>query len=156
MADVQKKLAQLPMGRILGIDYGHRRLGLAASDPTQTLASPVMTVRAYPKEQVKREIMGIVKSLEAVAVVIGMPVHMDGQSGERTREVEAFIKEILVDLPVPYFVWDERWTTISAHKSLRSQGKAPSRNKKRVDQIAAAFILQAFLDRLCNIRAGMK
>ena len=139
---------QLPMGRIVGIDYGERRIGLAVSDPLQTIAFPLITLfrkgQAFPVDQ----IISCVQEQAAVALVTSLPLHMDGSLGDKAQAAEALAARLADLLPIPVYTQDERWTTTSAHKSLHERGQQPSRQRDRIDQIAAAFMLQAFLDRL--------
>ena len=144
-------LRQLPRGRILGIDYGSRRIGLAMSDPSQSLSSTLETVIKRGDEHIRR-ILELLSEKDIVAVVVGMPYNMNGRIGERGREVMTFVEKLEKRTELPILTWDERWSTVSAEKSLREQGESPSRHRKRIDQVAAAFILQSFLDRLSHIR----
>ncbi|HOH08571.1 MAG TPA: Holliday junction resolvase RuvX [bacterium] len=149
MADLTPiPVEQLPQGRIVGIDYGERRIGLAVSDPLQTIAFPLVTLfrkgQAFPVEQ----IIASVQEQAAVALVVSLPLHMDGSLGDKAQAAEAFAARLADLLPIPVYTQDERWTTTSAHKSLHERGQQPSRQRDRIDQIAAAFMLQAFLDRL--------
>jgi len=141
-------LDSLPLGRLLGIDFGEKRIGLAISDPMQTIASSLKTL-VYPSNQLPYiEITHLVQEHNVVAVIVGLPLHMNGQYGAKATQAMAFAEVLRNGLSVPVYSQDERWTTQSAHKSLQERGKAPSKHRDRVDQIAAAFLLQSFIDRL--------
>lgn len=139
---------RLPFGRILGIDYGERRIGVAVSDPLQNIASSLVTLQRRGQGYPVQEIVTLVKEQDAIALVIGLPLHMNGHIGDRA-EAALQLAHLLADaIEQPVFTQDERWTTASAHKSLHERGQKPSRHRDRVDQIAAAFMLQCFLDRI--------
>ncbi len=139
---------QLPMGRILGVDYGERRFGVAVSDPLQTIAASLVTLHRKGQSFLIEEIAALVQEQAAIAMVIGLPLHMDGRSGDKAEAVLTFARLLAEKIAIPVFTQDERWTTASAHKSLHERGKQPSRQRDNIDQIAAAFILQSFLDRI--------
>jgi len=145
-------LKDFPIGRILGIDYGKQRIGLSLSDPFQILSSTLYTLKNASVQKSINEILDIVIKREIVAIVVGLPINMNGSFGEIVKEVQNFIDILSKKSNVPVYSWDERWTTLSAEKSLIAKGKSPSKNRERIDQIAAAFLLQAFLDRLTNVR----
>jgi putative holliday junction resolvase len=146
------ELSKIPLGRILCIDYGTKRVGLAMSDPGQILASSYDTLTPKNKNNLANSLTEIISAQSIVAVIVGMPYNMNGTLSDRTKEVKEFANNLgkLIDLPL--IEWDERWSSVSAEKMLIETGQSPSRNKKRVDQVAAAFILQAFLDRLANYK----
>ena len=141
-----------PVGRILCIDYGQQRIGLSASDPMQLLSSNLKTLANKGIKFVLDELADIIRNHSVVAIVVGMPYNMNGTIGERGMEVQEFIGILREKTGIPTVAWDERWTTISAHKTMHQMGKSPSKNRHKVDQIAASFILQSFLDRLSNLR----
>ncbi len=145
-------LTLIPLGRILAIDFGRRRIGIAVSDPTQVLASPLVTLQRKGEDALYREITRIVEEQQAVAIVVGNPLHMNGSAGESAREVAVFLEGLANYTHLPLILWDERWTTTSAHKSLLDRGKSPSKNRQQLDQIAAAFLLHSFLHRLSICR----
>jgi len=134
-------LQQLPLGRIMGIDYGSRRIGISLSDPTQTIASPLTTLVFRNDCELSQQLSQLISDHEVVAVVVGWPINMNGVVGEKADAVEKFVRQIRAFLNLPIYLWDERWTTVSAHRVLMEQGVSPSRNRGRVDAIAGAFIL---------------
>ncbi len=149
-------LNDLPSGRILGIDYGQKRIGLSLSDPFQILSSPLCTLKNSSIQQSINDVLDIVNKHEIVAIVIGLPINMNGTIGKIAKEVQNFMDILAHKSHVSVYSWDERWTTVSAEKSLIAKNKSPSKNRERIDQIASAFLLQAFLDRLDNIRKNKK
>jgi len=151
LIETENEIAKLPSGRILGIDYGQKRVGLALSDPSQFLASTLKTINSK-STNVIQTIASIAHEESVVAIVIGLPYNMDGSIGRKGEDVKHFISALCEKVDIPVIQWDERWSTVSAHKELVGLGKSPSKNRHRVDQIAAAIILQSFLDRLKRIR----
>lgn len=146
----------IALGRILGIDYGTRRIGLAVSDPSQLISSTLRTVENDDMKAALLSILQTIREMEIVAVVIGLPINMDGTHGEKAHEVETFIHKLAQKCNLPLISWDERWSTQSAHRLLLEQGKSPSKSRQIIDQMAAAFILQSFLDRLHFLRKNQK
>lgn len=146
-------LRAISPGRILGIDFGEKRIGLAISDPFQMMASTLETVQNKGMAASVAQIACLIQSHTICAIVIGRPLHMSGEQSPMSQKAEAFARlfsEAKTDAPV--FLWDERWTTASAEKLLIETGKSPSQNRHKIDQIAAAYLLQSFLDRLDFIK----
>jgi len=139
-------------GRLLSIDYGKQRIGVAMSDPMQMLASSLCTIHNTGAQKSVNELVEICKKNEIITIVVGMPINMNGSYGDSAQAARDFANALQQKITIPVLHWDERWTTVSAQKSLISQGKSPSQNRDRIDQIAAAFLLQAFLDRLAFVR----
>lgn len=129
--------------RILGIDYGTKRMGIALSDPTGVIASPLKTVDRAKIETVLADIM---QEYAIETIVIGHPLRTDGKRGERAVEVEAFAERIEQDFSVSVILWDERFSTQAAERAMHEMDEKPSRNKAKVDRIAAALVLQSYLD----------
>jgi len=140
----------------LGIDYGRKRIGLAMSDPMQMVAGTLKTVTNRSKiDRVAAYISDTAQDHNVVAMVIGLPLHMTGEESEMARDVDEFITQLEAQSQLPIFKWDERWTTSSAEKLLIETGKSPSRSRDKIDQVAAAFLLQNFLDRLSFLRKSV-
>lgn len=137
------------MSRILGLDYGERRIGVAVSDPTGTIAQPLPTiVRRRGKRPPYSQLGELIREWEVERVVIGLPVESSGEEGaqaERTREFGAGLAK-RTELPVDF--WDERLTSARAEREISSMDLPMSarREKERVDAMAAVFILQSYLD----------
>jgi len=135
------------MDRIIGIDYGRRRTGLATSDPLGIFASALDTVDStklidYLKNYAEKE--------RIVHFAVGYPVNLDGKPSEALADVKAFLKQLEKNFPgIPITLEDERFTSVLAHRAMIDGGMKykDRRNKASVDKIAAAIILQGFLDR---------
>jgi putative Holliday junction resolvase len=133
--------------RVVGLDLGSRRIGVAVSDPSGVLASPHSVLRRGPDQAADhRALAAIVEEVGAQAVVVGLPLSLDGSKGPAARLVEAELTELGVALGVPVVAHDERFTTVSAERMLRGAGmRAPGR-RAVVDGVAAAVLLQSWLD----------
>ena len=134
-------------GRILAIDYGSKRVGLAVSDALQ------MTANAFDTKMVKagmgklfEEIAAICQQNSVVVIVVGKPLNMDGSEGDMIKRVRKFVEGLTQHLSLPIVLWDERLTSIQAQNAIRAYGKKPSQNKAAIDKLAATFLLQSFLD----------
>ncbi len=137
------------MGRILGVDYGERRIGLALSDPTATIAQPLPTLqRRRGKRPPVAPVARLAAEHDVSAIVLGLPLTLDGDESDWTREVRGFGTALAdrTGLPVAYV--DERMTSLQAERAVRSLGLTKQRReeKDRVDAAAAVLILQAYLN----------
>ena len=140
------------MNRILAFDFGRARIGVAISDELQLLAHPLETISA--KQQPAERIAEIVREKKVDCVVAGVPRQMDGQIGSAATEVLAFVEKLRAILPCPIVTWDERLTTVAAHRALRDAGKKTRDTRGYVDQVAAQMILQSYLDRIAHNKAA--
>lgn len=135
------------MKRMLGLDVGARRTGVALSDPTGAIASPLTTLpRRDDDAQNLDAITALAREHEVEAIVVGLPVSLDGNLHGQGREIAAFIEQLRGVSPVPVAEWNEQFTTAEAERLLRQAGRKPSRDRGRVDAVAAAVILQDYLD----------
>lgn len=132
--------------RILGVDFGRARIGIAVSDELGLLAHPVETIPA--RENAARRVDEIAREKDVERVVIGLPRHMNGSMGEAAGEVLAFAEKLRKLLPCEVVVWDERLTTLAANRALREGGQKTRASRSFVDQVAAQMILQGYLDGL--------
>lgn len=132
------------MGRVLGIDHGDARIGIALSDPTEFLASPLCVLASTNAGL--SQIIALIAEHQVEKVVIGLPRNMDGSYGSATEKVRGFIEKLKARTNVPVFEWDERLSTVSAHNALREAGIDGKRRKGLVDKVAAQIILQNYLD----------
>jgi len=137
------------VGRLLGVDHGDRRIGLALSDPIPMIASPLKTILVNNNQDAINAILDIVKEYDIVLVVIGLPIGMKGNETAQTKHVQKFADD-LVENGIKVAMQDERLTSVSAKKSIIEQNKKPSKEKGLVDQIAAAILLQQYIDRHYN------
>ena len=136
-----------PTGRVMGIDVGTVRVGLALSDPTGTLASPLETLkRAKDGSDVDR-LVALVLEHEVTEVVVGEPVHLSGASGASAEDAAAYAQKLADRIPdVPVHLIDERLSTVTAASHLREGGLDSRQQRSVIDQAAAVVILQSFLD----------
>jgi putative Holliday junction resolvase len=138
---------------ILALDFGRARIGAAISDELQLLAHPLETIPA--NEKAPSRIAEIVREKKVDHVVTGVPRQMNGQIGAAATEVLQFVEKLRAILPCPVVTWDERLTTVAAHRALRDAGKKTRHTRGYVDQVAAQMILQGYLDRRAeNNEAG--
>ena len=133
--------------RVLGIDLGTKRIGIAASDRSGTIASPLTVLqRCGSQGGDHRNIAKIVIEEEAVAIVIGLPLNMDGSEGKAAQSARAEVERMATVVGVPVYVHDERLTTVAADRVMMEQNMNAQERRKVVDKWAAAVILQAWLD----------
>jgi putative Holliday junction resolvase len=134
-------------GRVVAFDLGDRRIGVAVSDETGVLASGRETIARHGESYPWRAILAVVEEAEAVAIVVGDPLHMDGEAGERSRLARAFADEIARRTGLPVELEDERLTSEEAGEILARRGRAAgARERGDVDRVAAMLILQGWLD----------
>jgi putative Holliday junction resolvase len=132
--------------RILGLDLGERRVGVAVSDPGGIIAHPLEQFEPRGRRDLVAKVATIVQREGAERVVVGHPVLLDGTVGEQARRTEAVVEELRKALPVPVVVWDERFTTADAEAALHQAEVPPDRRRAKRDMIAAALILRAYLE----------
>ncbi len=133
--------------RILGIDYGTKKIGLAISDDTKTIAMPLKVINY--DDNAFEAIKKIVKEHEIERIVIGLPITLSGNKGKRALETEEFVDKLKSVLDVEIVEWDERLSTRFSERVLNKANVKGRKNKKKViDKIAATFILQGYLDSL--------
>ena len=135
------------MSRLLGIDYGTVRIGLALSDPTRTLASPLPFLENNSPQQVTQALSELIQTHQISALIIGLPRNMDGTYGPSAQKVRDFISQIQKDILLPITPIDERLTTAQASKQLTGIGLNQKQLRKKVDSSSACLILQQYLDR---------
>ena len=129
--------------RYLAIDYGEKRTGLAICDADETIAAPLAVIQT--QRELLRKIADIVRTQNVQAIVLGMPLNMDGSEGSQTRLVLKFAEQIKQHLDVPIHLQDERLSSFSAEEKLAPAEFTRSKKRKRLDAVAAAAILEAFL-----------
>jgi putative Holliday junction resolvase len=131
------------MTRVLGVDLGTVRVGLAVSDPQGILASPFEVIE---RTDAPAEIARRVSELGCEEIVVGIPFSLDGTKGSAADAAEEFAKQLESETLLPVVRWDERLTTVQAERSMRAGGKNAKQQRGSIDKVAAALILQAFLD----------
>ena len=132
------------MNPILCLDFGRARIGVAISDELQLLAHPLETIQT--NQQPAARVAEIVRDKRIDHVVAGLPKRMNGQIGPAATEVLEFVEKLRAILLCPVVTWDERLTTVAAHRALRTAGKKTRHTRDYVDQVAAQMILQSYLD----------
>ncbi len=132
--------------KILGLDYGEARIGVAISDMFGILATPLDTVCEKDRQKQLEAVFRVAKDNAVEKLVVGYPKHMDGTIGHRAQYTEEFAKELSEMLGIPYVMWDERLSSTEAHRILESGGVSGKNRKTKVDKIAAVIILQGYLD----------
>jgi putative Holliday junction resolvase len=132
-------------GRVLGLDLGDARIGLAISDDRRRIAVPLGTVRTGAPADVKA-IADLVHGHDVTLVVIGHPLHLSGEAGERAHHAERFAEALDAFLDVPVLLQDERLSSVEADRALREAGASGRERRLTVDRSAATVILQAWLD----------
>ena len=133
--------------RVLALDVGDRRIGVAVSDPTGTLARPLEVIERRSREEDFAAIRDLVTAYDAAKVIVGLPLTLGGQVGPQARYVERYAEALSEALPVPVAMYDERYSTAVAEDVMRQTRKrGQRRSQEAVDAVAAAVILQAYLD----------
>jgi putative Holliday junction resolvase len=131
---------------ILALDHGTKRIGVAVSDPTGTLARPLPFVENKSEARSAREIATLVKQEKIELILLGMPRNMDGSRGEAAVKVEAFAEHLRQATSVPLKPVDERLSTVQAGRQLQEAGRDARAQRGRIDSEAAAVLLQSYLD----------
>ena len=133
--------------RLLALDVGERRIGVAISDSIGILASPLTTIRRRSEERDVRAVLDLAAEHDVGGIVVGVPYSLSGERGPQARQVERFRDALAARAGVAVTDQDERYSTVEAERLLRETGAEPSKDRARVDAAAAAVILQAYLGR---------
>src|SRR5207302_9820720 len=134
------------MKRVLGVDLGDARTGLALSDELRMLAHPLETIESNSAETVARRIKAIVSEKNIDCVVVGLPRNMDGSLGKSAEQAQRFVEKLTGMSNCKVVTWDERLSTVAADRALQTAGKKTRETKGIRDQVAAQIILQSYLD----------
>jgi putative holliday junction resolvase len=143
---------RLPPGRpLIGLDVGSKTIGIAVSDRNRQIASPRETIRRTRFGPDAARLLELSGRENAAAIVVGLPINMDGSEGPRAQSTRAFARNLarLTDLPIAF--WDERLSTAAVERMLIEADRSRDRRAKLVDKLAAAYILQGALDRLARL-----
>ncbi|MCM8710461.1 Holliday junction resolvase RuvX [Clostridium sp. SYSU_GA19001] len=132
--------------RILGLDVGDKTIGVAISDPLGLTAQGIKTISRKSKKTDLEELREICRQYEVDTIVVGLPKNMNGTVGTQGEKVIAFCEYIKENINIPLKMWDERLTTVAAHRVMLEADLSRSKRKKLVDKIAATYILQGYLD----------
>ncbi len=140
-----------PMSALMGLDLGEKTIGVAVSDRTRGVASPLETVRRKKFTLDSARLLEIIGDREIGGILLGLPKNMDGSEGPRCQSTRAFARNLsrLTDLPISF--WDERLSTVAAEKALLEADTTRKRRGQVIDHVAAGYILQGALDRLSNL-----
>jgi putative Holliday junction resolvase len=133
-------------GRILGIDYGKARIGLALSDPLGVTAQPLEVIRVYEMQKALSRIASIVKERDVRGIVLGLPLNMDGSVGPQAAETRSFAALLEVETGLKPVEWDERLTSRQALSALGQQERSWRKRQEKLDAVAAQILLQSYLD----------
>lgn len=153
--NVEEFAAQIPpMGALIGLDLGTKTIGVAISDRLLTVATPIETVKRTKYTADAARLSEIISAREISGIVLGLPLNMDGSEGPRCQSTRAFARNFArgTDLPIAY--WDERLSTVAAERALLEADASRKRRAEKIDNVAAAYILQGLLDRLQHMRRG--
>lgn len=137
-----------PSGRLLGLDLGTKTIGVAVSDGLRYTATPLQTIRRQKFTVDAQAIAGLVTQSNAVAIVLGLPLNMDGSEGSRAQSTRAFARNLGGIVNIPIVFWDERLSTVAVTRTLISADVGRRRRAEVVDKLAASYILQGALERL--------
>jgi putative Holliday junction resolvase len=137
--------------RILGIDHGDARIGLALSDELGMLAHPLETLDGREKfNAISRKLLTLIAEKKIERIIIGLPRNMNGTYGPAAEKIRGFVEKLTPLLPIPIQLWDERMTTQQAQRSLHDAGRNVKNSRKVIDQVAAVIILQSYLDSIAG------
>ena len=134
------------MKRVLGIDYGKARIGLALSDELQILAHPAETISVAKTADSLGRIAAIVREKNVERIIVGLPRHMNGSMGTSAEEARSFAEKLQEVVTCKVLTWDERLSTGAAHRALREAGKSSRQTRGYIDHVAAQMLLQSYLD----------
>lgn len=151
--EIEAFAAALPARRaLIGLDLGDKTIGLAVSDTTRRVATPLRTLRRGKFSVDSVSLAEIIAERAIGGVVLGLPRNMDGSEGPRAQSTRAFARNLAGVLAEPITFWDERLSTVAAERALIEADASRGRRAQVIDHVAAGFILQGFLDRLGYIR----
>jgi putative Holliday junction resolvase len=156
MTDRQTTLEELaaalpPKGRLMGLDLGTKTIGLALSDVERRLSSPLDTIRRTKFTKDAEALLARASDFDVCALVVGLPLNMDGGEGPRAQATRAFMRNLGPRTQLPFVYWDERLSTAAVTRELIAQDASRAKRAEVVDRMAAAYILQGALDRLSRL-----
>jgi putative Holliday junction resolvase len=131
--------------RIMGLDVGDRRIGVAVSDPLGLTAQPVLTLVRTNRKQDLKSLQRLIRKYNCAAIVVGNPLYMSGDQSPQAAKAQAFAQMLREETGLSVHLWDERLTTTEAHRHLHAAGRPGTEHKKVVDQVAAVLILESYL-----------
>ena len=137
----------MPLERILALDLGERRIGLAVSDPLGVTAQGLATLERRNRRADFDALRGLVEKYNPVLILVGHPLHLSGRAGVQAEKATAFAETLRRKLGVTVELWDERLTTREAHRVLDAGGATLQQRRKAIDRMSAVLLLQSYLDR---------
>lgn len=150
---IEEFAAALPAGRpVAGLDLGTKTIGVAISDPRQSVATPLRTIRRTKFTADARELLALCAQRQIGGLILGLPRNMDGSEGPRCQSTRAFARNLsqLTELPITF--WDERLSTVAAERALLEADTSRKRRAEVIDHVAAGYILQGAIDRIAFLR----
>ena len=135
-------------GTLIGLDLGDKTIGVAVCDPDRMVATPVETIRRTKFTQDANRLTELAGEREVVGIVLGLPLNMDGTEGPRAQSTRAFARNLEKILPLPVAFWDERLSTAAVERDMIGLDETRAKRAARIDESAAAFILQGAIDRI--------
>ncbi len=130
--------------RLMGIDFGEVRIGIALSDPLQIISQPFRVITN--NDNTISEIQDIIKTEEVGKIILGLPVNLDGEDTKKTMEVREFADILKNNVDIPVIFYDERYTTVEANEELKQMGYGIAESRKVVDKVAASIILKSYME----------
>jgi putative holliday junction resolvase len=149
LEDIAKRLTT--HGRLMGLDLGSKTIGVAISDVTRQIATPLETIARSKFSADAARLLSIAARETVAAIILGLPVNMDGSEGRRAQSTRAFARNLAKLSPLPLVFWDERLSTAAVERMLVDADRSRARRAEIVDKLAAAYILQGALDRLARL-----
>lgn len=138
--------SQKKNSRLMGLDVGEKTIGLALSDTRLMIASPMETVRRKKWSEDSKKLLKLIEEQQVFGLIIGLPLNMDGSEGPRCQSIRQLAENILKQIEIPICFWDERLSTAAVTRTLLDADMSRKRRSEVVDKMAAAYILQGFLD----------
>ena len=135
-------------GALLGLDLGEKTIGIAVCDPERKVAAPVETIRRRKFTPDAERLATLAAERQAVGLVFGLPLNMDGSEGPRAQSTRAFARNLARILPLPVAFWDERLSTAAMERDLIALDTSRAKRAEKIDEMAATFILQGAIDRI--------
>lgn len=154
LEDAEAFAAALPRpSALIGLDLGTKTIGVAVCDPGRIVATPLKTIRRVKFTADAQALEALIAERGIEGIVLGLPRNMDGSEGPRAQSTRAFARNLSARLPLPIMLWDERLSTVAAERALLEADTSRRRRAEVIDHVAAALILQGFLDRLRHLEA---
>ena len=152
IASLEDLAGSLPsVSRVMGLDLGTKTIGLALSDVSRTIATPLQTIRRHKFTEDIKILLKLAEEHNVSALVIGLPINLDSSEGPRAQATRAFARNLAGHTDLPLVFWDERLSTVAVERTLLEADASRKRRAEVIDKMAAGYILQGALDRLANI-----